>query len=83
MIREVLETVPLARVMAHEESARAGRVIAELAALPRVRAGAPPASVAAFSRREVARQYAAVLDEVSGAAENRRNASREVSRTAS
>jgi hypothetical protein len=83
MIREVLESAPLARMVAHDESERAGRVIAELAALPRSRAGTPPASVAAFSRREVARQYAAVLDEVSGAAETRRNASREVSPTPS
>jgi glycosyltransferase involved in cell wall biosynthesis len=67
MIREVLETVPLAHVMAHDESARAGHVIAELAALPRTRAGTPPAHVTAYSRREIARRYAALLDEVSKA----------------
>ena len=67
MIREVLETVPLAHVMAHDETARAGQVIAELAALPRTRAGTPPAHVTAYSRREIARRYAALLDEVSKA----------------
>jgi glycosyltransferase involved in cell wall biosynthesis len=66
MIREVLETVPLAHVMAHDESARAGKVIAELAAAPRSRPVPPPASVTAFSRREVARRYAALLDEIAG-----------------
>jgi glycosyltransferase involved in cell wall biosynthesis len=66
MIREVLETVSLAHVVAHDEAARAGRVIAELAGGPRSRAAAPPASVAAFSRREVARRYAAILDEITG-----------------
>jgi Glycosyl transferase 4-like domain len=66
MIREVLQTVPLAHVMAHDESARAGRLIAELAGEPRSRAPAPPASVAAFSRREIARRYAALLDEIAG-----------------
>jgi hypothetical protein len=65
MIREVLETVPVAHVMAHDEVEPAGRVIAELAARPRSRAGMPPASVAAYSRREIARRYAALLDEVS------------------
>jgi hypothetical protein len=67
MIREVLETVPVAHVMAHYETDRAGRVIAELAALPRSRAAAPPAYVTAYSRRELARRYAALLDEVSTA----------------
>jgi glycosyltransferase involved in cell wall biosynthesis len=66
MIREVLETVPLAHVMAHDESARAGKVIAELAAAPRLRPAPPPASVTAFSRREVARRYAALLDQIAG-----------------
>jgi Glycosyl transferase 4-like domain len=65
MIREVLETVPLARVMAHDETARAGRVIAELAGLPRSRLVTPPAYVIAYSRREIAKRYAALLDEVS------------------
>jgi glycosyltransferase involved in cell wall biosynthesis len=66
MIREVLETVPVAHVLAHDESSRAGRVIAELAALPRSRAAAaPPAYVTAYSRREIARRYAALLEEVS------------------
>lgn len=65
MIREVLETVPVAHVMVHDEIEHAGRVIAELAAQPRLRAGVPPAAVAAYSRREIARRYAALLDEVS------------------
>ena len=64
MIREVLETVPLAHVMAHDESARAGRVIAELGGLSRTRAAAPTAAVAAYSRREVARRFGAILDGV-------------------
>ena len=60
----MLETVPLAHVMAHDEAARAGHVIAELAALPRTRTGPPPAYVTAYSRREIASRYAALLDEV-------------------
>ena len=71
MIREVLETVPLAHVMAHEESARAGRVVAELAGLPRTRAAAPTAAVAAYSRREIARRFAAILDQTVGSVEPR------------
>jgi glycosyltransferase involved in cell wall biosynthesis len=67
MIREVLESVPLAQVMAHDETARAGRAIAELAALPRSRPATPPAYVTAYSRREIARRYAELLDEVSKA----------------
>jgi hypothetical protein len=58
--------VPLAHLMAHDEPERAGRVIAELGAGPRSRATTPPASVAAFSRREIARRYAALLDEIAG-----------------
>lgn len=65
MVREVLESVPLAQVMAHDETTRAGRVIAELAAAPRSRAAAPPAYVTAYSRREVARRFAAILDQLS------------------
>ena len=65
MIREVLETVPVAHVMAHDESARAGRVIAELAVHPRSRPPVPPPYVTAYSRREIARRYAGLLDEVS------------------
>jgi glycosyltransferase involved in cell wall biosynthesis len=72
MIREVLATAPLAHVMAHDEPACAGAVIAELAAAPRSGPAAPPASVAAFSRREVARRYATLLDEIVGEQQNLR-----------
>jgi glycosyltransferase involved in cell wall biosynthesis len=73
MIREVLATVPLAHVMAHDESARAGRVIAELAGLPRTHAAAPTAAVAAYSRREIARRLAAILDETVGSVVEQQN----------
>jgi glycosyltransferase involved in cell wall biosynthesis len=62
MIREVLESVPHAHVMAHDESGRAGRLIAELAAAPRGATVGRLEAVAAYSRREVAARYASVLD---------------------
>ena len=66
MIREVLEQVPLAHVVGHDEAVRAGRLIAGIATRPRGRAVVPPASVAAYSRREVARRFAEILDGVAG-----------------
>jgi glycosyltransferase involved in cell wall biosynthesis len=71
MIREVLETMPLAHVMAHDESARAGRVIAELGGLSRTSAATPTTAVAAFSRREIARRFGAILDGVVRSVETR------------
>jgi glycosyltransferase involved in cell wall biosynthesis len=62
MIREVLETVPQAHVMAEDESARAGRLIADLDAQPRGAAGGRLDAVAAYSRREIAARFASVLD---------------------
>jgi glycosyltransferase involved in cell wall biosynthesis len=67
MVREVLEGAPLAHVMAHDEAARAGQVIAELDARPRGRPASPPASVAAYSRREIAGRFAEILDRISEA----------------
>jgi glycosyltransferase involved in cell wall biosynthesis len=64
MVREVLDAVPHAHVMAHDESARAGQLIAELAGQPRTRAVRSDASVSNYSREEIARRFASVLDAV-------------------
>jgi hypothetical protein len=60
----VLDAVPHAHVMAHDESARAGQLIAELAGQPRTRAVRSDASVSNYSREEIARRFASVLDAV-------------------
>jgi hypothetical protein len=67
LIREVLDGMPHAHLIGQGESARAGRLIAELALSPRVPGPVPaPAAVATYSRREIARRFAAVLDAATG-----------------
>lgn len=63
-IRDVLHPIQQAHVVGREEAARAGAVIAELASTPRGPRGDPGDAVAAYSRREIARRFAAVLDAV-------------------
>ncbi len=64
VIREVLGSVPQAHLIGEGETARAGRLIAELASGPRRHVAVPTSSVAPYSRREIARRFAAVLEEV-------------------
>jgi len=61
-IREVLRAAPEAYLVARDEVERAGSLIAALATGPRPRCVEPGDAVAAYSRREVARRFAAVLD---------------------
>ncbi len=64
VIRGVLEPVPQAHLVGRDETARAGRLIAALAAAPRGHSVEPGEVVAAYSRRDIARRFAAVLDAV-------------------
>lgn len=66
MICDVLGDVPQAILVDQHETTLAGRLIAALAARPRGRSGEPDELVTAFSRREIARRFAAVLDGVCG-----------------
>lgn len=63
-IREVLRAAPEALQVGREDAARAGPLIAALAAGPRSRRPKEATdAVAAYSRREVARRFAAVLEQ--------------------
>lgn len=62
VIRDVLRTVPRAYLVGRDEAARVGALIAMLASEPRSRLGEPTEAVAAYSRREIARRFASVLD---------------------
>ena len=62
VIRDVLRTVPQAHLVSVGEASRAGSLVGSLAGQPRTEPGAPSPAVTAYSRREVARRFAAVLD---------------------
>jgi glycosyltransferase involved in cell wall biosynthesis len=62
VIRDLLQDMPDAHLVDRGDAARAGALIAALAAEPRPAPREPGAAVAAYSRREIARRYAAVLD---------------------
>jgi hypothetical protein len=62
VIRDHLQGMPEAHLVDRADAARAGALIAALAAGPRPAPREPDAAVAAYSRREIARRYAAVLD---------------------
>ena len=62
VIRDLLGGVPEAHLVDRGDAARVGAVIAALAAGPRAAPREPDAAVAKYSRREIARRYAAVLD---------------------
>jgi hypothetical protein len=62
VIRDVLHGVPQAHLVGREEASRVGMLIAALAAGPRGRPSEPCDAVAAYSRREVAHRFAALLD---------------------
>jgi glycosyltransferase involved in cell wall biosynthesis len=63
-IRDLLQSMPEAHLVDRNNPARAGALIAALASGPRPGPREPPDAVAAYSRREIARRYAAVLDAV-------------------
>jgi len=62
VIRDLLQGMPDAHLVGRGDPARAGALIAALAAGPRPPRREPGDAVAAYSRREIARRYAAVLD---------------------
>jgi hypothetical protein len=63
VIREVLRAASRAYPVGRDEAARAGALIARLASEPRGGPSEPTEGVAAYSRREIARRFAAVLDQ--------------------
>jgi hypothetical protein len=63
LFRDVLGAVPQAVLVQGDEAARAGDLIAEMATRPRAPSIEPSRSVTAYSRHEIARRFAAVLDE--------------------
>jgi glycosyltransferase involved in cell wall biosynthesis len=65
MIRDVLQGMPQAHLVSRDETAQAGALIAALACGPRIGSGEPSDTVRAYSRREIARHFAEVLDAVS------------------
>jgi hypothetical protein len=64
IIRDVLRRLPRAYLVRRDEAGHAGSLIAALASEPRGRHSEPSDWVAAYSRREIARRFAAVLDAV-------------------
>jgi glycosyltransferase involved in cell wall biosynthesis len=62
LIRDVLGDMPHTHLVKREQSTRAGAWVAMLAAGPRLPLAGPNAAVTAYSRREIARRFAAVLD---------------------
>jgi hypothetical protein len=64
VIRDLLQDMPEVYLVDRGDPARAGALIAARAAGPRPTTREPGAAVAAYSRREIARRYAAVLDAV-------------------
>jgi glycosyltransferase involved in cell wall biosynthesis len=63
VIRDVLQPVPDAVLVGRAEASRAASLIAELASRPRCPPHEPVPAVAGYERREIARRFAAVLDE--------------------
>jgi hypothetical protein len=62
LMRDLLQDMPEVDLVDRGDAARAGTLIAALAAGPRPAPREPAAAVATYSRREIARRYAAVLD---------------------
>jgi hypothetical protein len=62
VIVDVLEGVPDTHLAPRARAVEAGPWVARMAARGRIAQRQPPASVTAFSRREIARRFAAVLD---------------------
>jgi glycosyltransferase involved in cell wall biosynthesis len=64
VITEVLRPFPQAHLVRRDDPSHAGTLIARLASQPRGGQREPDAAVAAYSRRDIARRFAAVLDAV-------------------
>ena len=64
VIRDLLQDMPETHLVDRGDAGTGGALIAVLAAGPRPAPREPDAAVAAYSRREIARRYAAVLDAV-------------------
>jgi hypothetical protein len=62
VMRDLLQGMPEAHLVYRGDAAQAGALIATLAAGPRPAPREPTAAIASYSRREIARRYAAVLD---------------------
>ena len=62
LIRDVLHGMPRAHLVGPNEPERVGALIAALASETRTPPGEPSDAVTAYSRREIARRFAAVLD---------------------
>jgi glycosyltransferase involved in cell wall biosynthesis len=62
VIRDVLEGVPDTQLVPRARAREAGPWLARMVARGRIAQRRPPPSVTAFSRREIARRFAAVLD---------------------
>ena len=62
MIRDVLQDMPAAQLVRREDAVASSSWITSLASRPRSPAGPPTGAVAAYSRHEIARRFAAVLD---------------------
>jgi hypothetical protein len=75
VIRAVLGDIPQAYLMGREEPGRIGDLVASRAAAPRDRPSEPGQGVQRYSRREIARRFASVLD---AAAKPRAGAARDV-----
>jgi hypothetical protein len=66
VIRDVLQAMPQAYLVARDDPEGAGRLIGGLASGRRAGPGGPIEAVTAYSRREIARRFAAVLDAALG-----------------
>lgn len=66
LIRDVLQDMPPAHLVRREDTEAASAWIASLASAPRSAAGPPTAAVTAYSRYEIARRFAGVLDATQG-----------------
>jgi hypothetical protein len=62
VIRAALGGMPQAYLMSREEPGRIGDLVASLASAPRARPSEPGQGVQRYSRREIARRFASVLD---------------------
>ena len=62
VIREVLGSMPQAQMVERTDAVGAGSIIAAVASRGRTPLAAPSPTVEAYSRREIARRFAAVLD---------------------
>ena len=65
MIRDVLGAMPQAYLVSRDEPDRIGDLIASRPPAPRDRPAEPNSVVVSYSRREIARRFAMVLDAAS------------------